>query len=164
MAAKEREEIKGTTEQKMARRHIKEGGNQLEQKSNKQRTMEGTGGGLHPAVDGQSQGEDEGEVVVAAVAAAVVVVAATTATTAAAAIVVVIVVMMMMMMIMMILMRMMMMRIPRKANAQTIHIRHTYRISLKSSPLHHQLSRTFGLLRATLQQNNCTRSSFPITQ
>ena len=41
---------------KMARRHSKEGGNQLEQKSNIHRTMEGTDGELHPAMDGQSQG------------------------------------------------------------------------------------------------------------
>ena len=48
MATKEKEEIKGTT---------KEGGNHLEQESNRQRTMEGTDGGLHPAVDRQSLGE-----------------------------------------------------------------------------------------------------------
>ena len=41
----------------MARQHSKEGGNHLEQESNRQRTMEGSGGGLHPAVDGQSLGE-----------------------------------------------------------------------------------------------------------
>ena len=29
----------------------------MEQESNRQKTMEGTDGGLHPAVDGQSQGE-----------------------------------------------------------------------------------------------------------
>ena len=57
MATKEREEIKGTTKWKMARRHSKEGGDHLEQESNRQRTMEGIGGGLHPAVDGQSLGE-----------------------------------------------------------------------------------------------------------
>ena len=57
MTTKEREEIKGTTKQKMARRHNKEGGNHLEQESSRQRTMEGTDGGLHPAVDGQSLGE-----------------------------------------------------------------------------------------------------------
>ena len=39
------------------RRHNKEGGNHLEQESNRQKTMEGTDGGLHPAVDGQSLGE-----------------------------------------------------------------------------------------------------------
>ena len=57
MAAKEREEIKGTTKQEMARRHNKEGGNHLEQESNRQKTMEDTDGGLHPAVDGQSLDE-----------------------------------------------------------------------------------------------------------
>ena len=57
MATKEREEIKGTTKQKMARCHSKEGGNHLDQESNRQRTMEGIDGGLHPAVDGQSLGE-----------------------------------------------------------------------------------------------------------
>ena len=57
VATKEREEIKGTTKQKMARRHNKEGGNHLEQESNRQTTMEGIDGGLHPAVDGQSLGE-----------------------------------------------------------------------------------------------------------
>ena len=57
MATKEREEIKGTTKQKIARRHNKEGRNDLEQESSKQRTMEGIGGGLHSAVDGQSLGE-----------------------------------------------------------------------------------------------------------
>ena len=29
----------------------------MKQESNRQRTMEGTDGGLHPAVDGQSLGE-----------------------------------------------------------------------------------------------------------
>ena len=43
--------------QKMARRHEQEGGNHLEQESNRQKTMEDVGGGLHPAVDGQSLGE-----------------------------------------------------------------------------------------------------------
>ena len=61
VATKEREEIKRTTMQKMARRHNKEGGNHLEQESNRQKTMEYTDGGLHPAVDGQSLGEGEGE-------------------------------------------------------------------------------------------------------
>ena len=56
-ATKEREEIKRTAIQKMARRHSKKGGNRLEQESNRQKTMEGTDGGLHPAVDGQSLGE-----------------------------------------------------------------------------------------------------------
>ena len=45
------------TKQKMARRHNKEGGNHLEQESNRQKTMEDIDGGLHTAVDGQSQGE-----------------------------------------------------------------------------------------------------------
>ena len=54
VATKEREEIKGTTKQKMARRHNKEGGNHLEQESIGQTTVEGIGGGLRPAVDGQS--------------------------------------------------------------------------------------------------------------
>ena len=57
VATKEKEEIKRTTMQKMARRHSKEGGNHLEQESNRQKTMEGIDGGLHPAVDGQSLGE-----------------------------------------------------------------------------------------------------------
>ena len=61
VAAKEREEITGSTKQKMARRLNKEGGNHLEQESNRQKTMEGIDGGLHPAVDGQSLGEGEGE-------------------------------------------------------------------------------------------------------
>ena len=42
VATKEREEIKGATKQKMPRRHSTEGGNHLQQKSNRQRTMEGT--------------------------------------------------------------------------------------------------------------------------
>ena len=64
MATKEREEIKGTTKQKMARRHNMEEGNHLKQESNRQRTMEDIDGGLHPAVDGQSLGEsiDTGQV------------------------------------------------------------------------------------------------------
>ena len=57
VATKEKEEIKWTTKQKMARRHDKEGGNHLEQESNRLKTMENTDGGLHPAVDGQSLGE-----------------------------------------------------------------------------------------------------------
>ena len=57
LATKEREEIKRKTMQKMARRHNKEGGNHLEQESNRQRTMEDIGGGLYPAVDGQRLGE-----------------------------------------------------------------------------------------------------------
>ena len=60
MATKEREEIKRTTKQKMSRQHNKEGGNHLDQESNRQTTMEDTGGGLHPVVDGQSlDGKDE---------------------------------------------------------------------------------------------------------
>ena len=62
VATKEREEIKRTTKQKMARRHNKEGGNHLEKESNRQTTMEDIDGGLHPAVNGQSLDEDEGEV------------------------------------------------------------------------------------------------------
>ena len=46
-----------TTMQKMARRHNKEGGNRLEQESNRQKTMEDSDGGLHPSVDGQNLGE-----------------------------------------------------------------------------------------------------------
>ena len=57
MATKEREEIKRTAKQKMARRYNKEGGNHLDQESNGQKTVEDTDGGLHPAVDGQSLGE-----------------------------------------------------------------------------------------------------------
>ena len=45
VATEEREEIKRTTMQKMVRRHNKEGGNHLEQESNRQRTMEGIDGG-----------------------------------------------------------------------------------------------------------------------
>ena len=61
VAFKEREEIKRTTMQKIARRHNKEGGKRLEQESNRQKTMEGIDGGLHPAEDGQSLGEGEGK-------------------------------------------------------------------------------------------------------
>ena len=57
VATKKREEIKGTTKWKMARRHSKKGGNHLDQESDRQRTMGRTDGGLHPAVDGQSLGE-----------------------------------------------------------------------------------------------------------
>ena len=56
VAIKEREEMKRTTKQKMARRHNK-GGNHLEQESKRQKTMEDIDGGLHRAVDGQSLGE-----------------------------------------------------------------------------------------------------------
>ena len=45
----------------MARRLNKEGGNHLEQGRQRERTMEGIDGGLHPAVDGQRLGEGEGE-------------------------------------------------------------------------------------------------------
>ena len=51
------EEIKRTTKQKMARRHHKEGGNHLDQESNRQKTMADIDGGLHPALDEQSLGE-----------------------------------------------------------------------------------------------------------
>ena len=62
VATKEREEIKGTTKKKMARRHSKEGGNHLEHESNRQKTMEGIDGRLHPPVGGQSlQGKEKGE-------------------------------------------------------------------------------------------------------
>ena len=54
--SKEREEIKRTTTQTMARRHNKEGENHLEQESNRQKVMEDIDGGIHPAVDGQSLG------------------------------------------------------------------------------------------------------------
>ena len=57
VATKNREEIKRTTKQKMARRHDKEGGNHLEQESNRQKTLEDTDGGLYPTVDEQSLGE-----------------------------------------------------------------------------------------------------------
>ena len=60
MLTKEREEIRETTKKKRKKRQddiSKEGGNHLDQESNRQKTMEGTDGGLHPAVDGQSLGE-----------------------------------------------------------------------------------------------------------
>ena len=57
VANKEREEIKRTTVQKMARRVYKEGGYHLDQESNRQKEMEDIDGGLHPAVDGKSLGE-----------------------------------------------------------------------------------------------------------
>ena len=60
VATKEREEIKRTAKQKMAKRHNKEGRNHLEQESNRQKTMEDIDGGLLLAVDGQSLGEGEG--------------------------------------------------------------------------------------------------------
>ena len=56
VVTKEKEEVKRTTKQKMTRRH-KEGGNDLEQESNRQKAMEDIDGGLHSAVDGQSIGE-----------------------------------------------------------------------------------------------------------
>ena len=51
--------MKKTTKQKMARRRNKEGGNHLDQESNRQKPVEDTGGGPHPAVDGQNLGEGE---------------------------------------------------------------------------------------------------------
>ena len=57
VATKESEESKRTAKQKMAKQHNKEGGNHLDQESNRQKRMEDTDGGLHPAVDGQSLGE-----------------------------------------------------------------------------------------------------------
>ena len=59
VTTKEREESKRTTKQKMARRHNREGGNHLDQESNRQTTMEEIDWGLHPAVDGQSLDKDE---------------------------------------------------------------------------------------------------------
>ena len=61
VANRKREEIMRTTKQKMARRHNREGGNHLDQESNRQTTMEDIDGGLHPAVDGQRLDEDEDE-------------------------------------------------------------------------------------------------------
>ena len=55
VAPKERDEIKRTTKQKMARRHNKEGGNHLDQESNRQKTMEDIDRGLHPAKDVECQ-------------------------------------------------------------------------------------------------------------
>ena len=57
VATKEREETKRTTKQKMARRHNKEGGNHLQQGSNRQKVMDGIDGEIHPAVGGQSLGD-----------------------------------------------------------------------------------------------------------
>ena len=45
VAIEEREVIKRKTIQKMARRHNKEGGNHLEQESNRQKAMEDIDGG-----------------------------------------------------------------------------------------------------------------------
>ena len=50
VATKEREEIKRTAKQKMARRHNKEGGNHLKQENIRQRKMEGIDRELHLAV------------------------------------------------------------------------------------------------------------------
>ena len=52
MTTKEREEIMGTTKQKMASQHNKEGRNHLEQESKRQKTKEGVDEGTHSAVDG----------------------------------------------------------------------------------------------------------------
>ena len=49
VATKEREEIQGTTKQKMARRHSKQGRNHPEQVSDRQKTVEGIDVGLRPA-------------------------------------------------------------------------------------------------------------------
>ena len=57
VAAKEREEIKRTTKQTTGRQHNKEGGNHLDQESNRQWAMESIDGGLHAAVDEQNLGE-----------------------------------------------------------------------------------------------------------
>ena len=48
-------------------------------------------------------------------------------------------------------------------NAQMIHICHTYRTSVQSSPFHTQPLWMFGLFHATLQQYYCTNSTFLIT-
>ena len=47
------------------------------------------------------------------------------------------------------------------ANAQMVHICHTYRI-LHSSPLHNQPSQASELLHTILKQNACSSSSFPV--
>ena len=57
VATKEREEIKGTTMQKMARRHNEEGTTWNRKATDRKQCPEGIDGGLHPAVDGQSLGE-----------------------------------------------------------------------------------------------------------
>ena len=54
VATMERKEVKRTTMQKIARRQNKEGGNHLEQESNRQKATKDIDGGQHPAVDGQS--------------------------------------------------------------------------------------------------------------
>ena len=51
----------------------------------------------------------------------------------------------------------------RRANAQIIHIHHTHKTSLQSSPLHNQPSQTSELLHVILQQNNFTGSSLRVT-
>ena len=62
VATKQTKEIKRKTKHKIARRHNKEGGNHLEQESNRQKPMEDTDRWLHPVVDEQSLGERcEGE-------------------------------------------------------------------------------------------------------
>ena len=60
VATKEREEIKRTTKQKMAKRHNREGWNHLDQASNRQTTMEDIDGGLHPEWMDKALDEDEG--------------------------------------------------------------------------------------------------------
>ena len=57
VAAKEREEIKRTTMQKMARRPSREGGEPPGPGKQQTDDNEDTDGGLHPAVDGQSLDE-----------------------------------------------------------------------------------------------------------
>ena len=57
VATKEGEEVMGMTKQKMTRQQNKDGRNHLQQESNRQRTMEGIDGGLHPVVDAQSLAE-----------------------------------------------------------------------------------------------------------
>ena len=56
VATEKRKEIEGKTKQRMGRRPSKEGGNYLEQERIRQKTMEGSAGGLHSAVHGQSLG------------------------------------------------------------------------------------------------------------
>ena len=57
VATKEKEEIKRTTNQTMARQHNTERGNHPEQETDRQKAMEDIDGELHPAVNGQSPGE-----------------------------------------------------------------------------------------------------------
>ena len=47
-----------------------------------------------------------------------------------------------------------------RANAEMIHNRYTYRISLKTSSLLNQPLRVFERIHANLQQNDCTSSFF----